>query len=199
MSNIYYAASYKNKIINLLLKNKDFIKLMNPTPSECEDLDIVDVLIGGEWIINGKKWEEQGHVFDYDFVDDTTTQEKTFVFVETDIDTISMDMFSDFNLYICVFTSKKLVRLNSSTVPTAKEVKNMGYFASSTANRIDTLGQIIDKTINGNEKIAGIGTVKPVSRGHWTRYTPNNKYYGRCLKYHITNLSESDFEDECGN
>ena len=59
MSNIYYAASYKNKIINLLLKNKDFIKLMNPTPSECEDLDIVDVLIGGEWIINGKKWEEQ--------------------------------------------------------------------------------------------------------------------------------------------
>ena len=146
MSNIYYAANYKNKIINLLLKNKDFIKLMNPTPSECEDLDIVDVLIGGEWIINGKKWEEQGHVFDYDFVDDTTTQEKTFVFVETDIDTISMDMFSDFNLYICVFTSKKLVRLNSSTVPTAKEVKNMGYFASSTANRIDTLGQIIDKT-----------------------------------------------------
>ena len=197
MSNIYYAANYKNKIINLLLKNKDFIKLINPKPSECEDLDIIDVLIGGEWIINGKKWEEQGHVFDYDFVDDTTTQEKTFVFVETDIDSISRDMFTDFNLYICIFTSKKLVRLNNSTVPTVKEVKEMGCFGSSTANRIDSLGQIIDKIINGNEKIHGIGTVKPVSRGFWKRYHPNNKYYGRCLTYHITNLNESDFEDEC--
>lgn len=86
MANLYYSASYKNKIINLLLKNKDFIKLINPTPSECEDLDIIDVLIGGTWFINGKKYEEQGHIFDYNFVDETTTEQKTFVFVETDID-----------------------------------------------------------------------------------------------------------------
>ena len=198
MNNIYYSASYKNKIINLLLKNEDFIKLINPTPSECEDLDIVDVLVGGEWIIDGQKWKEQGHIFDYDFVDDTTTQEKTFVFVETDIEQINKNIFTDFTLYICVFTPKNLVRLNSSTVPTVKEVKDMGYFAKATANRIDTLGQIIDKTINGNEQIVGIGTVTPVPRSHWKRYSPNSKYYGRCLAYRITNLCESDFED-CGN
>lgn len=196
MANIYYAASYKNKIINLLLRNKDFIRLINPTPSKCKDLDIVDVLTGGDWVINGKQWHEQGYVFDHDFVDDTIIEKKTFVFVETDIDTISQNVFTDFTLYICLFTAKELVRLTSESIPTAKEVKEMGCFASTTANRIDALGQVIDKTINGNEKIAGIGTVTPASRGHWTRYLPNNKYYGRCLKYHISNLCESDF-NEC--
>lgn len=198
MSNIHYAASYKNKIINLLLRNKNFIKLINPTPSECEDLDIIDVLIGGEWIINGKLWEEQGHIFDYDFVDDTTTQQKTFIFVETDIDGVDRSIFTNFTLYICLFTSKKLVRLTNRTTPTVKEVEEMGCFSSTTANRIDALGEVIDKIINGNEKIAGIGTVEPVPRGYWKRYTPNNNYYGRCLTYHISNLCEKDF-DECGN
>ena len=42
MSNLYYATEYKNKIINLLIKNKSLIKLINPTPSECNDIDIVD-------------------------------------------------------------------------------------------------------------------------------------------------------------
>ena len=68
MSNFYNASEYKNKIINLLLKNKDFIKLIDPKPSECDQLDIIDVLIGGEWIVDGKNYYEQGHVFDYNFV-----------------------------------------------------------------------------------------------------------------------------------
>lgn len=198
MTNIDYAASYKNKIINLLLRNKNFIKLINPTPSKCENLDIVDVLIGGEWIIDGTKWEEQGHVFDHDFTNDTTVEQKTFVFVETDIDGVDKNIFTNFTLYICLFTSKELVRLTSETNPTPKEVKEMGCFASTTANRIDALGSVIDKTINGNEKIAGIGTIEPATRSYWKRYSPNNKYYGRCLAYHISNLCEKDF-DECGN
>lgn len=196
MSNLYYAASYKNKIINLLLRNENFIKLINPSPSECEDLDIVDVLIGGEWFINGKKWEEQGHVFDYNFANDTTTDQKTFIFVETDIDTIKQDLFTEFNLYVCVFTAKDLVRLTSETTPTVKEVKEMGCFASTTGNRVDILCDIIDKTLNGNEKVQGIGLLKPAQRGFCTPYSPNTKYYGKCLKYNISNLNE--IEDDCG-
>lgn len=46
------------------------------------------MLLGGTWFFNGKKYEEQGQVFDHNFVDDTTVEEKTFVFVETDIDAI---------------------------------------------------------------------------------------------------------------
>lgn len=195
MSNLYYAASYKNKIINLLLKNKNFIKLINPTPSNCDDLDIIDVLIGGEWIINGKKYSEQGHVFDYNFVDDTTIEEKTFIFVETDIDTIRNNIFTDFNLYICIFTSKRLVRLTNETVPTVKEIKDMGYFASTYANRIDVLCDIVDQILNGTDKIPGIGDVQPAARNYMTMYCPNTKFYGKCLKYQISNYNDGG--DQC--
>lgn len=196
MANLYYAASYKNRIINLLLRNKNFIKLINPKPSECEDLDIADVLIGGTWFINGKEYKEQGHIFDYNFVNETTTDKKTFVFVETDIDTVRNNIFTDFNLYVCIFTSKDLVRITNETIPTVKEVKDMGYFASTYANRIDVLCDIVDRILNGTDKIQGIGDVQPSSRGYITMYCPNNNYYGKCLKYNISNLNE--IEDGCG-
>lgn len=195
MSNLYYAASYKNKIINLLLENKDLIKLINPKPSECKDIDIVDVLMGGEWIIDGINYEEQGHIFDYNFVDDTTIEKKTFIFVETDIDTVGNEFFTDFNLYVCIFTDKKLVKLTSNSVPTVNEVKDMGYFSGTYANRIDVMCDIVDRILNGTGKLIGIGNVQPASRNYLTIYCPNNKYYGKCLKYHISNLNET--EDGC--
>lgn len=197
MSNLYYSAAYKNKIINLLLKNKDFIKLINPAESDCIYLDTIDVILGGKWIYDGKRYEEQGYVFDYNFVNETTTEEKTFVFVETDIETVDRNMFVDFNLYICVFTSKSLVRITDDTVPNVQEVKKMGYYASTYANRIDILCDIIDRTINGSQKIPGIGTVSPSSRNYVTIYCPNSKYYGKRLKYHITNLNE--IEEGCND
>lgn len=195
MSNLYYAASYKNKIINLLLQNKDLISLINPIPSECPYLNIIDVLLGGSWVYGGKQWEEQGHIFNYNFVDETTTEKKTFLFVETDIDSIVKNTFVDFNLYICVFTSKNLVRITDETAPNVQEVKNMGYYASTYANRIDVLCDIIDRTINGSEKIPSIGKINPAAKGYVSIYCPNNKYYGKCLKYHISNLNE--IEERC--
>jgi len=171
--------------------------LINPAPSKCADLDILDVLIGGEWIINGKKYKEQGHIFDYNFVDDTTTEEKTFVFVETDIDTIRDNMFTNFNLYVCIFSFKDLIRLTSNSIPTVKEIKDMGYFASTYANRVDVLCDIVDRTLNGTDKIYGIGDVEPAPRNHMTIYRPNNKYYGKCLKYTISNYNDTG--DSCGN
>lgn len=196
MSNLYVAAEYKNKIINLLLKNKNFIKLINPTPSECEDLDIIDVLIGGEWIIGGVKYSEQGYIFDYNFVDDTVTQEKTFVFVETDIDNITNNIFTTFNLYVCIFTNKRLVRLNNTTSPTVAQIKDMGYFSSTYGNRIDILCDVVDEVLNGTDKIKGIGDVTPAQRGHMVLYAPNNKFYGKRLKYQIKNYNQGG--DRCG-
>lgn len=190
MANLYYASEYKNKIINLLLRNKDFIKLINPTPSKCEDLDIIDVLLGGKWFIDGKEWTEQGHVFDYEFVNETTTEDKTFVFVETDIDAVRNGIFSDFNLYVYVLTAQNLVKLSSNTIPTAKDVKEMGYYADTYANRVDVLCDIVDRILNGSRNIRGIGWVEPAKRGYVTLYRPHQKYYGKCLKYHITNLNE---------
>ena len=70
-----------------------------------------------------------------------------------------------------------------------EEVKEM---FEKVKKRIDT------EILNGNERIQGIGTLKPSPRGFCTFYSPNSKYYGKCLKYSITNLNESDF-DNCGN
>ncbi len=196
MNNLEFSTIYKNKIINLLLKNKDFIQLINPIPNEYEDIDIIDVLLGGDWVINGEKVHEQGHIFDYNFVDDITDEEKTFVMVETDIEFVHNKTFVDFNLYVCIFSSKKLIQINEVTSPNIKQIKDMGYIVGNRANRIDILCNIVDKILNGNQKLPGIGLISPADRGYLTLYQPNNKYYGKCIKYNITNLNEIDYECE---
>lgn len=197
MNNIYVSSSYKHKIINLLLKSKDFIKLISPKESNCPNLDTVDVLLGGEWIIDGKKWVEQGYVFDHDFVNDSITDKKTFVFVDTDIPSIDKNMFLDFSLYVFVFTDKDLVKLTTCSSPTAKEAQDMGYFSTGTyGNRIDILCDCIDRILNGTDELAGIGDVQPAARNYLTTYRPNAQYYGKCLHYQITNYNTGS--DDCG-
>ncbi len=197
MTNLYTASKYKNKIINLLIKNKDFVNLMNPQQSPHKNISDKDMLLGGIWYFEGKKYEEQGQIFDYNFVDDTIVQEKIFVFVETDIDYIRKDTFVDFNLYICIFTPKSLVRITDNTIPSINDVEMMGYNAGYYGNRIDILCDITDRILNGSKKIKGIGDIKPADRNFCTIYTPSNKYYGKCLKYRITNLNETG--DYCEN
>lgn len=198
MSNLYTASNYKNTIISLLLENNDFITLMNPPKSPHKNISTEDMLLGGVWFFNGKKYEEQGQVFDHNFVDETTTAEKTFVFVETDIDLIYQeDLFADFNLYVCAFTAKNLVRLTDDTLPSINDVEMMGYNCGYYGNRVDILCDIIDRILNGNIQLKGIGDVKPAKRGFCTIYSPSNKYYGKRLKYTISNLN--DMEDDCGD
>ncbi len=194
---MYYAAAYKNKITNLLLANENFIKLLSPEPPKCKGLDATDVLLGGRWVYDGIVYEEQGQVFDYNFVSDITDDEKTFVFVETDIDTIYKNMFMDFNLYICIFTSKNLVRLTDHTSPSVKEIREMGYAADVYANRVDVLCDITDRILNGEETFPGTGSVMPATKGHVKIYCPNTKYYGKCLKYKISNYNNGG--SLCGN
>ena len=195
MTNLFIASNYKNTIINLLIKNKDFVTLMNPSKPPVNQLSTEDMLLGGTWFFNGKKYEEQGHVFDHNFVDETTTVEKSFVFVETDIDTIRKNLFTDFNLYVCVFTAKPLIRITDATIPSINDVEMMVYNIGHFGNRVDILCDVVDRILNGNKKLKGIGDVKPAERGFCTIYSPSNKYYGKCLKYNISNLNE--LEDTC--
>lgn len=197
MSNLSIAADYKYKIISLLLKNKKFIKLISPEISDCQELDIIDVMLGGKWLINGEWYTQQGYIFDHDFVDDTIKEKKTFVFVDVDIPSVQKNIFMDFNLNIIAFTDKSLIRLNQWSVPTSQEVKEMGYFATDTfGNRIDALCDCIDETLNENESIYGLGNITPNPQNHLSTYRPNNQYYGKCLSYHITNYNAGG--DQCG-
>jgi len=197
MSALYYAPKYKNNIINLLLENEMFRELLNPSAPVYEDLTVFDVLIGGSWIIDGVKYEEQGYVFDYIFVDDTTTDEKTFVLVEAFNGKVVNNMFIDFDLYIYICSNKKLVRLSSITTPSVEELTQSGYYATTIANRVDTLCDCVDRIINGNSNICGIGNVEPYPSNFVVPYVPNNKFYGKCLRYHITNYNDGG--DACEN
>ena len=195
MSNLYTASEYKNTIIELLVENKDFVTLMNPQEPPNKNISIEDMLLGGIWFFDGKKYEEQGQIFDYNFVDDTTIVEKTFVFVETDIDSIQYSLLTDFNLYICVFAHKNLIRLTDESIPSINDIEMMGYNAGRYGNRIDILCDVIDRTLKGNSQIKGIGDISPARRGFCSTYSPNIKFYGKCLKYTISNLNET--EDNC--
>lgn len=198
MSNLYTASNYKNTIISALLESNDFITLMSPQEPPHPNISTENMLLGGVWFLDGKKYEEQGQIFDHNFVDDTTVEEKTFVFVETDIDSIYQEnLLVDFNLYVCIFTAKNLVRITDDTLPSINDVEIMGYNVGHYGNRVDILCDIIDKILNKNKEIKGIGDIKPAKRGFCTIYSPNAKYYGKCLKYTIANLNE--MEDDCGN
>ncbi len=197
MSNLYNASKYKNVIINLLLKDNDFITLMNPPKSPHKQISTQDMLLGGTWFLDGIKYKVQGQLFDHNFVDETTADDKTFVFVETDIDMIRQNIFTDFNLYICIFTAKNLIKITDNTTPSINEVEEIGYEVGHYGNRIDILCDIVDNILNGNKKLKGIGDVKPAQRGFCTIYLPSNKYYGKCLKYNISNFN--DMEGYCEN
>ena len=117
--------------------------------------------------------------------------------MDVDIPSVQKGMFMDFNLYVFVFTDKNLVRLNQWSSPTAREVRDMGYFATDTfGNRIDALCDCIDGILNGNENLYGLGDVEPNPRNHLSTYCPNNQYYGKCLSYYITNYNAGG--DQCG-
>ena len=150
---LHIVTEYKNKIMQLLISNENYRKLLSPEKSKCEELDEVDVIRGGEWIINEKKWTEQGHVFDHDFVDDAIKEKKVFTFVDANISSITNNMFIDFDLYIFPFVDKDLIRLSEYSSPTAKEVKNMGYYATSTyANRIDAMCECIESIMSNTDE-----------------------------------------------
>lgn len=166
MANLSYPSIYKHKIIHLLLQNQDLIALINP-PSPHGD-----------------------SIFDYDFVMETTKDVGTFVIVETAIEDIRQKMFMDFQIYISIFTAKELVRITNSTIPTVEQVKNMGYVTRDYGNRIDILCHIVDKQLNGNKSLKGVGTLSPSPKDFCTLYCPKDMYYGKRLKYTLTNLQE---------
>lgn len=182
---------YKERIIKLLLADETIIKLINPTPNPL--LDISEVLLGGEWNINGEQIKEQGHIFDHDFVDDTVTEQKVFIFVETQVPTIDAynPYLVDINLYISIFADNRLIDLTDRTSPTKGEMKKLDFHG----NRIDMLCAEVDDILNGKSDI-GLGNIQPCTRNFSSIYKPKVGYYGKILHYYVKGFNVGD--DECG-
>lgn len=179
----------KKIIIDLLLKNDTLRKLINPKENDL--LDETEVLLGGDWVIDGTKVSEQGHIFDYNFVDDTIKETKVFIFVETDIPLIDRRTnMADFSLYISIFADKSIIRLTDVSSPTKQEMKNLGY----EGNRIDMLCSVVDEILNGVD-VKGVGSLKPATMGFLKMYQPNRQYYGKVLTYQVKGYDDGG--DRC--
>lgn len=186
-SNEYYLTLFKSKIINKIISNNVAIKLISPKINKA--LTLKQVLLGGKYVINinGKNEtvDEQGHIFDYAYVDGTTEDEKVFVCVETVPTNYSYPII-DINLCIYVYVHKTMMRLSSSanevvTTPTQKEMNALGYIG----NRCDQLIQVIGEIMNGCNNIGGISTIKPYSRNYINVSIPNKNLYGKVMLYSV--------------
>lgn len=191
--NLYYIGRYKDKIISLLLNSDDVITLINPETDE--RFEVEDVLLGDTFEIYNKKGELerinlQGHIFNYLFVPGTTTEEKVFICIEALIDSVDNTYFNNFSMFIHVYSPKRLVRLDRYSTPTSLEMKKLGF----SGNRVDMLCDAIDRLLNGNETF-GIGEVTPSNTNPLTLSLPNDKFYGKCLKYKVKNFMDTE---ECG-
>ena len=188
---LHFSSEYKNNILNLLAYNEDFVKLIDIDTNTHPGMDKMDILFGGTCKTNGEEHKNQGYIFDHNFVDETTTDEKTFVFVETTINNVYQN-FVDFSLYVCIFAKKNLIRLTPYSRPTTEDVRKMGYSASRiNGNRIDILCEIADGIINGNSSLKSLGNIDPDSKNFMTVFSPNKNYYGKCLKYNVKNYNIS--------
>lgn len=187
MSNMSKASEYKSNVIELLMKNDMVVKLLNPTMHD--DLDLSEILLGGEFNINGVKVTEQGYIFDYYFIDDTIEDTKSFIMVEVDMPEIKNGIFVSYILHLYICSNKDIVRLSEYSVPTLSQIKAEGYMG----NRVDALCDAIDRMLNGNNamKAGNIGDVIPY--GNYRQiFTPNNKFYGMRLTYKVRNENQVD-------
>lgn len=189
--NLYYLGKYKSKIISMLLNNHDLVKLINP--KIISNLNIDDILLGGTYEVPGtndsniEKIEVQGHIFDYLFVPNVTCEDKVFICIETLVDSCENQYFSDFIMYINIYVAKSLLHLESNSSPSSIEMSKLGYVG----NRLDMLCDAIDRLLNGNSSF-GIGDVTPIPYNFITLDIPDNKYYGKCLRYKVKNYIDRD-------
>lgn len=191
MKNLDFIGLYKKKIIEILTKNQDVIKLIDPVLDD--NLEIEDILLGGTFVVDGKRKKYQGYIFDFDFISDTISEAKTFIEIECYIVKTEANMFNNFILEIKVISHKNSIRLDKFTSPTSSEMNDKGVYS----NRVDGLCTVIDKLLNGKNDM-GVGNLNPVTNGYNVVYPlSNNNYYAKSLAYMVKNCNESG--DICEN
>lgn len=193
--NEYYLTLLKENIINKICNNETAVKLINPETND--DLTIRDVLLGGEWNINGKEITETGHIFDYNSVNYSTNDARVFICVEAVPKTFNV-FTVDVLLYVRIYVHKSLMKLTteSSLHPSAPSITEMNE-AGLIGNRCDQLTQVIGKMLNGAVNIGGISEIKPYEKKYIRLDIPNNEFYGKCMifKTKIGNMETAGFED----
>ena len=83
------------------------------------------------------------YMFDYGYVDGTTTETNAYICVEADIPAVPTDSFQDIRIYVTVICHKLFMKLDPSKF-------------TLIGNRRDNLVRYIDSELNGSD-IFGVG------------------------------------------
>lgn len=105
-------------------------------------------------------------IFPYLYVDDTQTQEKSYICLEVDVPRTSNFTIKNMKLIVWSYCHKGIMRYSKK-----------GYVGT----RADCLSDMIDRELNGSQKF-GIGGLKLDSM---TYFMPSKNHYGRQLIYTI--------------
>lgn len=122
---------YPAKAIQKLGTNQDIVSLLTDEATIDMDSDEADDVF-------------DKYLFDYGYVDATTTEARAFVCVEAELIRSATPTIQDFRLYVTVICHKNFMSIDTRRFP------------GIIGNRRDNLVRSIDKVLNGSE-VFGIG------------------------------------------
>lgn len=133
---------YPAKVIQKIGTTKGIVALLVDDPNVDMDSDEADEVF-------------DKYLFDYVYVDNTTTEARAFVCVEAEVPRIPTATVQDLRLYVMIICHKNFMKIDPSR------------FAGVIGNRRDNLVRDVDKVLNGSD-VFGIGlltldSVKTVS------------------------------------
>lgn len=123
------------------------------------------------------------YIYDYEYIDNTTTESAAFVWVDTTVPSVSNKQIKGLKLYVTIACSKDYMDIDRKVA------------SGISGNRRDNLARYIDKTLNNND-IFGIGTLKLNSVTTLTSSNP--KFTVRELCYTVPDFNIKENLDEVG-
>lgn len=130
-TNLDELVEYPAKVIQKIGNNQLIVSLLTDIPNVDMDSDAADEVF-------------DKYLFDYGYVDNTTTEARAFVCVEAEVTKVPTPTVQDLQLYVTVICHKHFMKIDPSA------------FTGVIGNRRDNLVRDIDKILNGSD-VFGIG------------------------------------------
>lgn len=160
--NLSELGAYKHKVAAIFANDPDIIDVLLGKVDEDADTD--EMLLGDDE-------DSCGHIYEYEYVDDTNETTDTYLCIETVMVKAPTDTAYRVYLYVFAYCHKKIMQ----------SYKKKGRVGT----RVDILAENVDRLLNGNKDF-GIGRLRLVSDDV---YKPNNSYYGRFLCYEAVDFN----------
>lgn len=176
----------KEYLMNLFLDKEDIVHLVMPT------LDNDNFTLNQNWL--GGKYDKNvygeteiktllGHCFDHPYMEGTVTDSRCSIFIETYLNRVQNEHMKEVGLDVFIVCHKEIVQLS-------EEDKNYYRKIGIYGNRVDSTMQLINSALldpHENEYMKekySIGKINLSEHNPIKLYTPNTKFYGKCLSYY---------------